>query len=64
MKNIILLFGFIASASLTGISVLEQTVPSSKADFDRSSSELQIALNYTGTNEDGETETVDTSNGR
>ncbi len=65
MKNIILLLGFIASASLTGVQVFNQVTDASETSLNPSRNELLISLNYTGRNEDGETEGVDTgSKGR
>ena len=65
MKNIILLLGFIVSASLTGVQISNPATDASETALNPSRNEFLISLNYTGRNEDGETEGVDTgSQGR
>lgn len=62
MKNILLILGLVASTSLTCFSAAPAKASSSELSFDQSQPENWIILqDYTGTNEDGEQEDIDTS---
>ncbi|MGB3535980.1 MAG: hypothetical protein WBA13_21000 [Microcoleaceae cyanobacterium] len=60
MKHIILVLGLIASTGLTVAQVDKEIASSSQSSPNQSYNELQISLNYEGTNEDGDREGIDT----
>ncbi len=60
MKQIILVLGLIASTGFTICQISDTSIDPSKSPLNQSSNELQISLNYEGTNEDGEREGIGT----
>lgn len=61
MKHILLVLGLIASTGLTVGQADALMKTASNAVLKSSTQELQISLNYTGTDEDGNEEPIDTT---
>ena len=60
MKNIIVLLGLVASTSFTVFSVASAHAVPSKSEVNQTTLDHWTTLSYTGKNEDGETEQIDT----
>ncbi len=60
MKNIIVLLGLVASTSFTVFSVASAHAVPSKSEVYQTTPDQLRTLSYTGKNEDGETEQIDT----